>query len=276
MSGCGNVRYCQSCGARLARDNRLTQCAPCQSRVRSLALGPPDLPASFWESSPMRGALASWHIGQVIRAYRHHPYHGQRPLSQDLVASWLRLTQTQLSRVENGLPVKDLDKLTDWAQILHVPPGLLWFRLPAAEGPAAPQPAAASQSGAAVESWPPSAFRPAEPWPQLAALAVIPGCDGRSDAAAMHAFRAADLQVGGGHLYATVVSYLQTALAPRLFGTVAAGPKVFTAASTLTEMAGWMAHDAGRDAPAASTSPRRSISPWRGTIFSSASISWPA
>ena len=72
MSGCGNVRYCQSCGARLARDNRLTQCAPCQSRVRSLALGPPDLPASFWESSPMRGALASWHIGQVIRAYRHH------------------------------------------------------------------------------------------------------------------------------------------------------------------------------------------------------------
>ena len=93
----------------------------------------------------MRAALASWHVGQVIRAYRHHPHHGQRPLSQDLVASWLRLTQTQLSRIENGPPVKDLDKLTDWAQILQIPPGLLWFRLPEADARAAPQPAATSR-----------------------------------------------------------------------------------------------------------------------------------
>jgi transcriptional regulator with XRE-family HTH domain len=250
MSECGNVRYCQTCGARLARDNLLTRCTPCQNRALNLALGPPDLPASFWEASPMREALASWHIGQVIRAYRHHPLHGQRPLSQDLVASWLRLTQTQLSRVENGLPVKDLDKLTDWAQVLQIPPGMLWFQLPEADGPAVPQPATVSQGGATVEVWPSSAFRPAELWPQLAATTAIPGCDGSSDAAAMHAFRAADLQVGGGHLYAAVVSYLQTALAPRLFGTVAAGPMVFTAASTLTEMAGWMAHDAGRDVSA--------------------------
>jgi hypothetical protein len=32
-------------------------------------------------------------------------------------------------------------------------------------------------------------------------------------------------------------------LAPRLFGTVAAGPMVFTAASTLTEMAGFLFAD---------------------------------
>lgn len=64
----------------------------------------------------------------------------------------------------------------------------------------------------------------------------------------MHGFRAADRQVGGGHLYATVLSYLQTAVAPRLFG-VAGGSQqnIFVAASGLTEMAGWMAHDAGRD-----------------------------
>ena len=250
MSRYGNVRYCQTCGARVARDNGLTQCTPCQNRALSLALGPPDLPASFWQASPMREALAAWHIGQVIRAYRYHPHHGQRPLSQDLVASWLRLTQTQLSRIENGLPVKDLDKLTDWAQILQIPPGLLWFRLPEADGPAAPQPVGSSEVGAAIEAWLPVALRPAEPWPRLAASTVMPGGDGSSDTAAMRAFRAADLQVGGGHLYATVVSYLQTALAPRLFGTVATGPMAFTAASAITEMAGWMAHDAGRDATA--------------------------
>jgi tetratricopeptide (TPR) repeat protein len=67
--------------------------------------------------------------------------------------------------------------------------------------------------------------------------------------AAMQAFRTADLQVGGGHLYASVLSYLQTHIAPRLFGSDNAGTDVvFTAATALTEMAGWMAHDSGRDA----------------------------
>ena len=75
----------------------------------------------------------------------------------------------------------------------------------------------------------------------------LPPVHDESDATTMQAFRAADLQLGGGHLYPTVVQYLQKALAPRLFGTAAAGPEVFTAASALTEMAGWMAYDAGRD-----------------------------
>jgi hypothetical protein len=41
-------------------------------------------------------------------------------------------------------------------------------------------------------------------------------------------------------------------MAPRLFGTDAgaSNPALFTAAAGLTEMAGWMAHDAGRDASA--------------------------
>jgi ATP/maltotriose-dependent transcriptional regulator MalT len=69
------------------------------------------------------------------------------------------------------------------------------------------------------------------------------------DAAAMQAFRDADLQVGGGHLYATVVQYLTTRVAPRL---VMASPDnggrvIFTSAAAVSEMAGWMAHDAGRD-----------------------------
>jgi hypothetical protein len=70
------------------------------------------------------------------------------------------------------------------------------------------------------------------------------------DAAAMNAFRAADRQVGGAHLYATVVNYLQSQVAPRLFGATADddGPLTFCAAAALTDMAGWMAHDADRNA----------------------------
>ena len=70
-----------------------------------------------------------------------------------------------------------------------------------------------------------------------------------ADLAAMQAFRAADRQVGGGHLYATVIAYLHERVGPRLFGDGAHedGPFVFCAAAALTEMAGWMAHDAGLD-----------------------------
>lgn len=74
--------------------------------------------------------------------------------------------------------------------------------------------------------------------------------NGNSYASAMNSFRAADRQVGGGHLYATVVKYLHTEVALPLFGveTHSGGSKlVFAAAAALTEMAGWMAQEAGRD-----------------------------
>jgi hypothetical protein len=58
----------------------------------------------------MRDALDAWHMGRVIQAYRCHPWHG-RPLSQGVVAGWCGLTQTQLSRMENGAPPQDLAKL---------------------------------------------------------------------------------------------------------------------------------------------------------------------
>lgn len=65
----------------------------------------------------------------------------------------------------------------------------------------------------------------------------------------MQSFRAADRNVGGGHLYPTVIRYLQTDVARRLFDTDGGDDRraVFAAAAALTEMAGWMAHDAGRD-----------------------------
>ena len=91
---------------------------------------------------------------------------------------------------------------------------------------------------------------PASPRPQQStSAALIPSRTRGPDVLAMQSFRSADRQVGGGHLYASVVKYLHTDLGPRLFGGdfVAESPAVFTAAAALTEMAGWMAHDAGRD-----------------------------
>jgi transcriptional regulator with XRE-family HTH domain len=90
--------------------------------------------------------------------------------------------------------------------------------------------------------------------PPLAGDSFVPIKNGvvhgvSSDAAVMNAFRAADRQVGGAHLYATVVHYLQSQVAPRLFGATTDddGPLTFSAAAALTDMAGWMAHDADRN-----------------------------
>jgi transcriptional regulator with XRE-family HTH domain len=96
---------------------------------------PPTVPAEFWSADPMRKALQAWHIGKVVAAYRAHEFH-PRPLSQELVAGWLGMTQAQLSRIENGEPVQDLSKLIDWARLLNIPAELLWFKLPGMDGDA--------------------------------------------------------------------------------------------------------------------------------------------
>ena len=63
--------------------------------------------------------------------------------------------------------------------------------------------------------------------------------------------RTADRQLGGGMLYACVVHYLSVEIGPRLVD--ASGPTdaaLFSAACSLTELAGWMAHDSGDDTAA--------------------------
>lgn len=62
--------------------------------------------------------------------------------------------------------------------------------------------------------------------------------------AVIQTFREADRQVGGGYMYGTVVRYLEKEIGPLLFQGTA---DLFCAAAALTEMAGWMAHDAGDD-----------------------------
>jgi hypothetical protein len=63
------------------------------------------------------------------------------------------------------------------------------------------------------------------------------------------AFRTADRRVGGGALYGSVTRYLNAEVGPLLLASTSHGldTEVFTAAASLTEAAGWMAHDGGSD-----------------------------
>src|SRR5260370_14827858 len=71
-----------------------------------------------------------------------------------------------------------------------------------------------------------------------------------ADAAAMQAFRNTDLRAGGAYVYAPVLEYLKTQEAPRL---LLAAPDndderiIFTSATAVSVMGGWMAHAAGRE-----------------------------
>jgi transcriptional regulator with XRE-family HTH domain len=78
------------------------------------------------------------------------------------------------------------------------------------------------------------------------------GEDVPSDATAISSFRAADRQLGGGHLYGSVLHYLHHNVGPRIFGSKEdrEPDQTLLAAASLTELAGWMAHDSGHDARA--------------------------
>ena len=118
------ARCCDRCGARLASFNTTSRCAPCSS-LRE----PPVVPGEFWEDDQMRAALATQHMGRVIYAYRAHPWHGQ-VIKQSVVAGWLSLSQTALSRIENGRAPEEISKLIRWARLLRIPGDLLWFKMP--------------------------------------------------------------------------------------------------------------------------------------------------
>lgn len=133
MTKTRNSRYCR-CGVRLARDNSDSRCSACAAADRD-QLGAPEVPPEFWDEEVLRHALASRHMGQVIRAWRTHPYHGRRSFPQDRVAGWVGINQTQLSRIENGPPIGHLDRLIQWAQVLHIPADRLWFALPGGDLP---------------------------------------------------------------------------------------------------------------------------------------------
>jgi transcriptional regulator with XRE-family HTH domain len=129
MTTAHQPRHCARCGHRLAADNLLAMCSPCQSANLDSHARPPTVPPEFWTLDQMCDALATWHMGRVVFAYRHHPHHPQT-LPQELVGTWLGLTQAQLSRIENGRAPEELSKLIRYSQILGIPAELLWFDLP--------------------------------------------------------------------------------------------------------------------------------------------------
>jgi transcriptional regulator with XRE-family HTH domain len=92
------------------------------------------VPPEFWEFGPLAAAFSAKHMGRACRAYRTHPFHaalhGRHGISQTTVAGWLGMTQAQVSRIENGPPIRNLDALTHWAVTLRIPEAHLWFELP--------------------------------------------------------------------------------------------------------------------------------------------------
>jgi len=149
MGASTEPRRCH-CGTRLASDNRGTLCQACLKAAQNLATTPPVVDSLFWRTSAMTEALASHDIGKVIRAYRTHGAHG-RDISQEIVARWLGITQPRLSAIENGAPVNNLDRLTDWAEILAIPDDLTWFAKP--RGVQVAEPASIEKYDFEQESW---------------------------------------------------------------------------------------------------------------------------
>ncbi|MEE4421160.1 helix-turn-helix transcriptional regulator [Streptomyces bugieae] len=155
-------------------------------------------------------------MGTVFRLLNH------RGLSTRRLAAAVGITQGRLyDYMNNKSRVEKLALFEQISDALRIPGGML---------------------GLAKRPWEP---RGAEP---VAGPILEP--DG-NDLAAIDAFRNADKQTGGGRLYAAVIRHLKENIASRL---VDAGsePQVFAAAAALSEMAGWMAHDSGRDARAQS------------------------
>lgn len=124
-----SIRRCSGCTTRLAQDNRSNLCSACTKKARNSRLEPPGVPAAFWQTPEMQEALASCEMGAVIRAFRTHPFHG-RVIPQEVVAGWGGIAQPRLSQIEGGESITNIDKLTNWARVLGIPPDLLWFKVP--------------------------------------------------------------------------------------------------------------------------------------------------
>lgn len=120
---------CQ-CGAVLARDNPGRVCGAC-IRHAGIPAEAPSWPDDFWNHPSMQAARRTEDMGQVCRAYRHHPDHrlpDGRPVPQEWIAVWLELSQAQICRIERGSSgVRTPQRLSRWADALKMPPTYTWF-----------------------------------------------------------------------------------------------------------------------------------------------------
>ncbi|MFE9571075.1 helix-turn-helix domain-containing protein [Streptomyces sp. NPDC006692] len=173
---------------------------------------PRDVVAGLLGDERFLDACAQRDMGVLFRLLNH------RGLSTRRIATAVDITQGRLYDYMNGK--SRVEKLVIFEQIadaLHVPGHLLGL-----------------------------APRPWEPATTPAPCHSPPAPADKEDMAAMDAFRRADRQTGGTRLYGAVIRHLTSSVAPRLVD-ADSKPQVFAAAAALTEMAGWMAHDSGRD-----------------------------
>lgn len=173
---------------------------------------PRDVVVGLLGDERLLDACAQRDMGALFRLLNH------RGISTRRIAAAVEITQGRLYDYMNGK--SRVEKLVIFEQIadaFHIPGRLL---------------------GLALRPWEPTATPAPSHSPPVSA--------DEDDVAAMGAFRNADRQTGGTRLYGAVVRHLASSIAPRLVA-ADSNPQVFAAAAALTEMAGWMAHDSGRD-----------------------------
>ena len=163
------------------------------------------------------------------------------------------VSQVQLSRIEHGPPIKDLDWLVAWAQALQIPEHLLWFKLPRSRVDAVPGPTPAGD--VATE---------ADLATLLASLTAtrLPLANGHGPTLGISAFEGMTLaqsaelllklflqlddELGGDSLYLSLSRYVA-----RMAINVEQDPEDgLLAFGQLSQMAGWLALDARHPAAA--------------------------
>ena len=241
-------RACEGCGCALSRYNGGNCCSTCRRSLRDLRRNSPAVSSEVWTDAELREALASWDFGVVARLLRQ-----RAGLRQEDLAHMTGLSQGFLSQLESGdRQLTNVNRIIEFLDGLETPAELLPLPSRRTQAPALPgdEPVGSARGGTADR--PPTVNDVAQ-----VALWASPAMTESSttvvDIGAIRAmataFQVADWQVGGGRLYGPVSRYLRDEVAPGLLAAVGGStqPRLFAAAASLTEAAGWMAHEAGDD-----------------------------
>ncbi|MGI8312156.1 hypothetical protein [Saccharopolyspora hattusasensis] len=155
-------------------------------------------------------------------------------ITQPQLGEWLGVVQSRVSVIERSAEPRDFQQMRNWATLLGIPESLLWFRTArsatvAAASPSPQVPESVSQPQASVlfSTRPPSAIEAVR--------------------AKIDEFQELDRKHGGGATYPAVTQYLNHIIASRLVDVDHGGTELFSAAASVSSIAGWMAHDSGQD-----------------------------
>jgi transcriptional regulator with XRE-family HTH domain len=121
------LRFCSSCGNKLAVGARSPECRSCTRASAAVPVEsvPPVVPDSFWTTAELREAFDAEDFGRVLKAYRRAC---GPDVTQTDVAGWIGLSQSQVSRMESGTSLTaDIGKIAEWAKALRIPQDFLWF-----------------------------------------------------------------------------------------------------------------------------------------------------